>query len=795
MQTRKLLLLPHPTPTVGSRAALIFGCVLLFWSLCLCGLPAAAAITAPAQAEWNADMPIMQHPAWERLSSQAPYISFAWSKRYLEMKSIAQDTDMYAQQLPLNLENLHSVTVAAQQSVVTLLLDLVPAQSNVQESSYIASLLQQWRWRLEEPLRAIDPMVNSLDHFLTLLDSLSQALEEIPAIIEQRPELEQASQDFIELYKLTHQRTRQLRENIHTVRSAALALFKQMDEAITAAQSRFSAQWVAYYTDPIKISQNSWARLGVDFMTLCTNLTYDSGFPSGVLFSLLMTACTICALWLCHIYMRRLAAQHGKVGFPFFRALCKIFYEQSMGRRLALAYCILVTINTLVDNLPQFHLTVPFIFVQQIIMATGLALWARSAPGTPKVWEMILPIATGIFLLHGDASALLVLLGMGGAVALPLAFILRRGARGDSVLRRVWLTALLASLLLVVLGLGRLVTVLVLLVVIIAASSVMLRLVNSNVALRSHMLARAIFVPIFACILFVVNINLITACSGTEFLLKHWYDNPISILGVQVDYADAIFSLFFLLGLFFLSNIVRQFFESLARRRHILDASAVPVLHTVINCAMWSVFTIFIMHWMGVDISSLAFIGGGFTIGIGIAAKTILGNFFCGLVIIFSRMVRAGDMVEINSVSGRVLSVNMRATVVETYSSGILMVPNEEMLSSRMTNWTLNHRHMRDDLPVSVACQSDVDSVLATMEFAAVGHLGVLSDPPPKAFFVGFGDNSINFLLRVWVNDADDRLSILSAVRQTMCRLFAERGIALASPQIQVTITPQSKTE
>lgn len=141
---------------------------------------------------------------------------------------------------------------------------------------------------------------------------------------------------------------------------------------------------------------------------------------------------------------------------------------------------------------------------------------------------------------------------------------------------------------------------------------------------------------------------------------------------------------------------------------------------------------------------------------------------------------------------GRVLSVNMRATVVETSSNGILMVPNEEMLNSRMTNWTLNNRHVLEEISVRVASDSPVNTVLRIMEETAGTQGGILLDPPPKAFFMGFSSSSMEFTLQVWVKDVNNIKSALSALRQSMMDALAQHKVALPTPQLAVTMAPIS---
>lgn len=764
------------------RALLLSGATLLLYIL-FCALPPLG--QAATEKNTASTAAIMQHPGWQRLDALLSRMPFAWARRYLELKSIAEDTDIYSQRLPQQLQRLGQVSAKAQSNVVALLLDMVAAQGSVQECNYIVGQLEQWDWQLEAPLRGIATTATTLEHFSKLLDSTGQAVEKMRANALQRPIMQESAQDFNDLYDLVQQRTQSLLHDIREVRGPALELVHQIRESMTTAQARFPAQWLDYYIDPLPIPRSGFSRLGVDLLTMASNWTYDESHPYAMPFAILFNVIVIGILSVCLLLLKRVSPTPN----GYFRTLCGLFLGLDAGRKVGLACCVLFMLDSLVDALPQMEAGVPFIFVGQILMGVALALWARTSPADPKVWELALPITAGLLVMHGDASALVILLVMGTAILLPLSTLAFRKTTEKSGLRTLYLTALALALPLILLGFGRLAIPLLMLFVLLAGCRSLWRLVGAHPSLGAYTIQRALFVPIFTVFLVIMGISFLLANMGFDFLLNYWHKHAVPIGGFQVYFGDAALMLLSLLGLFFFSNIVGQSLESLARkRRHVLDISAVPVLRTVVNCLLWGLFAVVVMHNMGLDVSSLAFVGGGLTVGIGIASKTILSNFFCGLVLIFSRMVRAGDTVELNKVRGRVLSVNMRATVIETSSSGIMMVPNEELLNSRMTNWTLNNRHVLEEISVRVAPESPVIAVLTTMEGAAANQVGILTDPPPKAFFTGFSASSMEFSLQIWLKDVNDRKTVLSTLRQNVLDALAQHNVTLPTPHLAVTM-------
>lgn len=748
----------------------------LFLLLCLC-------FPNPSRSE---PLPLMDNTAWHRLDVLSADLPFAWARRYLELRSIAEDADTYSRQLPSQLEGLRTVSMAAQKNVVTLFLDMIPAQSNVQETGYILGLLDNWRWRLEQQLRRTDAVAASVQQSLKLLEAIGQAVAELQATPEKRPIMEKASQDYYELYILVHERVQRLHEEMSSVRSVALGLYSQIKTTSAEAVSHLHERWIDYYTVPQVVSQSAFSRLGTSFITMCENLSYDESYPSSVPFALLFNLLVLFCLMLVNTVITRTAnlPPQNQQQKTYAQSLCKELSALDFRYKLAFNLSMAVMMNSVVDRLPQFHESIPYLGVQHICMTAALALWARRFPDQPecvdlpKVWELTLPIAVGLILLHGDAGALLTLLGMGGSLLISLLSLLRRGL-GQSTFRFVWLATLIAGLMLTVLGFGRLAIPILMLVLVVRAAAGMLRVVNSSPSLLPFTMTRTWFAPAFTLLMGLMSISYLIGCSGLSILRNYWYANAVPILGFQVTFGDAVLTVLLLLGGIFASNISRQLLEKLGRDSRIIDASAVPVLHVVINCILAIIFGSFIMSSLAIDVSSMAFIGGGVSIGVGLAAKTVISNFFCGLVLIFSKAVRSGDVVEVNGITGRVLNVNMRATLIETLNNSILLVPNEKMLNNNLVNWSLHNLHVLEPIEVKLASETDVNMAVSVMEAAAATVPGVMAYPPPKALFSGFGEKSLNFTLKAWVLDVRTRATTQSEIRKALLRALSEHNIVL----------------
>jgi small-conductance mechanosensitive channel len=159
---------------------------------------------------------------------------------------------------------------------------------------------------------------------------------------------------------------------------------------------------------------------------------------------------------------------------------------------------------------------------------------------------------------------------------------------------------------------------------------------------------------------------------------------------------------------------------------------------------------------IGLNFRNLALVAGALSVGIGFGLQSIVNNFVSGLIILFEHSLRVGDYIELDTgLTGTVKAINVRSTLINTNDNIDIVVPNSEFVSTRLTNWTLGERILRVRIPFGVAYGSDKDLVKkAALEAAAeVSYtLTHMKGREPDVWLVEYGDNSLNFLLLVWVN-------------------------------------------
>ena len=186
---------------------------------------------------------------------------------------------------------------------------------------------------------------------------------------------------------------------------------------------------------------------------------------------------------------------------------------------------------------------------------------------------------------------------------------------------------------------------------------------------------------------------------------------------------------------------------------------------------------------MGIGMDRITVLLGAFGVGLGFGLQTIVNNFVSGMILIFERPVQIGDSVEIGAVKGRITRVGIRSSTVRSFEGADITLPNGSLLSEALTNWTMTDRNRRIEIAVGVAYGTDLDMVIETLHSALEGQTGLLEEPAPQVVFNGFGDNSLDFLLRAWVADNDESVTIRSKIALAVNRTLNERGIEIPFPQ------------
>ena len=256
------------------------------------------------------------------------------------------------------------------------------------------------------------------------------------------------------------------------------------------------------------------------------------------------------------------------------------------------------------------------------------------------------------------------------------------------------------------------------------------------------------------------------------------------------DYSIAFGNIIWLAIFFFMTRQCVSAFkvsiEYVGRSWPKAKKGAVPSIQTLFAYAVWFLFSLVTLQILGLSLTSITVIAGGLSVGIGFGLQNIVNNFIGGLILLFGRSIQQGDVIELNDLWCTVKKINIRTTQVETFENAVIMIPNADLIASQVTNWTKNNAIIRRDILVGVAYGSDIKRVKEILAKIASDHPHVLTSPEPYVHFNDFGSSSLDFLLRVWIDDIDVTLATLSELRFSINEAFQTEGIEIAFPQLDL---------
>jgi potassium efflux system protein len=194
----------------------------------------------------------------------------------------------------------------------------------------------------------------------------------------------------------------------------------------------------------------------------------------------------------------------------------------------------------------------------------------------------------------------------------------------------------------------------------------------------------------------------------------------------------------------------------------------------------------------GLDLSKATFLAGAFGIGIGFGLQNIVNNFVSGLILLFERPVQVGDAIEVGTLLGEVTDIGIRASTIRTFQGAEVVVPNGDLISKEVVNWTLSDRQRRVEIQVGVAYGTDPEQVIGILLETAKAHPNVEEEPEPNVIFTGFGDSSLDFQLRCWVERFELGMKVASELRVAVNRALVDAGITIPFPQRDVNIRSEA---
>ena len=276
-------------------------------------------------------------------------------------------------------------------------------------------------------------------------------------------------------------------------------------------------------------------------------------------------------------------------------------------------------------------------------------------------------------------------------------------------------------------------------------------------------------------------------------VFDHFQDARDIIMGYELTFGELTLSvkmvvlvivILYLTSLF--SWVIQAFVDSQIMTPRKMERGIKESLKRLVHYGLFSFGFLVAVSMAGLDLQKITIVIGALGVGIGFGLQNIVNNFVSGLILLFERPVKVGDIINIDQDWGTITKIGLRSTVFETFDNSEIIVPNGDLIAQKVTNWTFTSKVVRAVLPVGVAYGSPLEKVLEILNKAAKEHPEVLSNPAPNSIFEGFGSSSIDFQLRFWVRTIDERLRIRTEVAVIVDRLFREENIVIAFPQMDL---------
>ena len=214
-----------------------------------------------------------------------------------------------------------------------------------------------------------------------------------------------------------------------------------------------------------------------------------------------------------------------------------------------------------------------------------------------------------------------------------------------------------------------------------------------------------------------------------------------------------------------------------------ITAGSRYAITTLTQYAIIAIGVVLVFSLLGGKWSEIQWLIAALGIGIGFGLQEIVANFICGLILLFERPIRIGDVVTVGDTDGVVTKIRIRSTTIRGWDQKELLVPNKEFITGRLLNWTLSDPVTRIVIPVGIAYGSDVTRAIQLVQEAADQHERVIDEPPYKVTFENFADSSLTIMLRCFVGSMDYWRQTTSELNQAIYNKFTEAGIVIAFPQ------------
>ena len=273
--------------------------------------------------------------------------------------------------------------------------------------------------------------------------------------------------------------------------------------------------------------------------------------------------------------------------------------------------------------------------------------------------------------------------------------------------------------------------------------------------------------------------------------IRDWFKSlffGIEIGQFRISLARILLGIVLFIALLFATRLLQRWLREKALQQTRMDPGIVNSIDTVVGYVGTALAALLAVSYAGLDITNLAIVAGALSVGIGFGLQSIVNNFVSGLILLVERPIKVGDRIVIGDQQGLVRRISVRATEIETFDRASLIVPNSELITGRVLNWTHRDSLAAVNVKIGVGYNSDPERVIAILKACADAHPQVLRTPAPGAAFEEFGDSALQFNLRVSLPDINKAPAVQSDLRIAILKALREAGIEIPFNQIDVNL-------
>lgn len=254
----------------------------------------------------------------------------------------------------------------------------------------------------------------------------------------------------------------------------------------------------------------------------------------------------------------------------------------------------------------------------------------------------------------------------------------------------------------------------------------------------------------------------------------------------EVSFYSILSGMFGIIFLLWTASLVSGIVEKSIGRMIWLEANNRALLTKALQVVLYFVLFMVTLDLLGIDLTAFAVFGGALGVGLGLGLQKVTANFISGIILLVEKSVKNGDLVDLGGgISGIVRHTGTRYTLIDTGDGRDIMVPNDDFISSRVTNWTYSSKGVQIEIRVNIAHGADIDLAQKLMLAAASQHPCCSRFRPVNCYLQEFAGEGINFVLSFWIEDVicDGRVKPRSEVMLAIVRAFRENGIEMVAPK------------